>query len=111
MSYVLLLITDFVDGDVLSLVNLGPIALFSIYKLTSSSGKHLEEINHAHIVCLMYKLLTSSRGSDDLSFGFDRSCDRRKQELTKNVKTKGKYHRTIILKDFFGLSELQKSRT
>ena len=39
------------------------------YKLTTSSGKHLENIDHAHIVSLMYKLLTSSRGSDDLSIG------------------------------------------
>ena len=34
------------------LVNLGPIALFGIYKLTTSSGKHLEDVNFAHIVSL-----------------------------------------------------------
>ena len=59
-------------GNDIGLFNLSPIALFSIFKLTTSSGKHLEEISHAHIVSLMYKLLTSSRSSDDLSIGFDR---------------------------------------
>ena len=62
----------YVDGNDIRLVNLGPIALFSNYKLTTSSGKHLENIDHAHIVSLMYKLIRSSKGSDDLSIGFDR---------------------------------------
>ena len=51
--------------------NLGPIALFSCYKLTKSSGKHLEDFSPAHIVPLMYKLITSAKGSDDLSNGFN----------------------------------------
>ena len=50
----------YADTDDMRLINLGPIALFSNYKLTSSSGKHLENIDHAHIVSLMYKLLSSS---------------------------------------------------
>ena len=40
----------YVDGDDIRIVNLGPIALFSNQKLTNSSGKHLEGINHTHIV-------------------------------------------------------------
>ena len=68
----------YADVNDIRLVNLGPIALFINYKLTTSSGKHLEEISHAHIISLMYKLITSSKGSDDLSIGFDRSRDRRK---------------------------------
>ena len=80
----------YVDNNVMRLVNLGPIALFSNNKLARRSGKHIEEINHAHIVCLMYKLLTSCRGSDELFIGFDRSRDRRKQELTNNKRIKGK---------------------
>ena len=40
------------DGADIRLFNLGVIALFSIYKLTTSSGKHLEEINHANILFL-----------------------------------------------------------
>ena len=47
----------YVDTSDIRLVKLGVIALFSIYKLITSSGKHLEEINHAHIVSLRYKLL------------------------------------------------------
>ena len=76
----------YVDGDDFRLVNLGPIVLFSISKLVTSSGKHIEEVNHAHIVCLTYILITSCRGSDDLSIGFDHSRDRRKQVLTINKK-------------------------
>ena len=74
----------YVDGADIILVNLLVIALFSIYILATSSGKHLEEVNHAHIVSLMYMLLSSSKESDDLSNGFDRSRNRRKRELPNN---------------------------
>ena len=98
------------DNDI-RLVNLGPIALFSNYKLTTSSGKHLENIDHAHIVSLMYKLLTSSKVSDDLSIGFDRDRTRRRNELTNNKNIKGKYHVRIYLKDVFGFAEYQEKAT
>ena len=80
----------YIDNNDIRLVNLGPIALFSNYKLTSHSGKHLENIDHAHTVSLIYKLITSSRGSDDLSIGFDRDRTRRRNELTINKSIKGK---------------------
>ena len=98
------------DNDI-RLVNLGPIALFSNYKLTTSSGKHLENIDHAHIVSLMYKLLSSSKGSDDLSIGFDRDRNRRQRALTNNKTQKGKYHVRIYLKDVFGFAEYQEKAT
>ena len=101
----------YVDGNNINLVNLGPIALFSTYRLTTSSGKHLENIDHAHIVSLMYKLLTSSKGSDDLSIGFDRDRNRRQRELTNNKTQKGKYHVRIYLKDVFGFAEYQDKGT
>ena len=82
----------YVDGNDIWLINLAIIPLFSIFKLTTSSGKHLEFIDHAHMVSLMYKLLTSSRGSDNLSIGFDRDRGRRQRELTKNKNRKRKYH-------------------
>ena len=82
----------YVDGNDIRMVNLGLIGLFSNYKLTTSSGKHLENIDHAHIVCLLYTLITSSKGSDDLSIGFDRDRGRRQRELTNNKTQKGKYH-------------------
>ena len=101
----------YVDANDIRLVNFGPIALFSNYKLTTSSGKHLEEISHAHIVSLMYKLLTSSKDSDDLSIGFDRNRGRRKNELSNNKNNKGKYHIRVYLKDIFGFAEHQEKGT
>ena len=41
-------------GNDISLVNPGPGSFFSKLKLTTSSGKHLEDIGHARIVSLMY---------------------------------------------------------
>ena len=60
---------------------------------------------------LMYKLLTSSKDSDDLSFGFDRDRNKRQRELTNNKKLKGKYHLRIYLGDVFGFAEHQKTAT
>ena len=99
------------DGNDIRFVNLGPIALYSNYKLTTSSGKHLEDVNHAHIVSLMYKLLTSAKGSDNMSAGFDRDKGRRRNELTNNKTVKGKHHIRIFLKDFFGFAEHQEKAT
>ena len=79
----------YADGNDRRLVDLGPIAFFSNYKLTASSGKHIEEVNHAHIVSLMYKKSTSAGGCDDLSVGLDRDCNRRQRELTNNINIKG----------------------
>ena len=101
----------FVDANDIRLVFLGPTALFSNYKLTTSSGKHLEEISHAHIVSLLYKLLTSSKDSDDLSIGFDRNRGRRKNELSNNKSIEGKYHIRTYLKDIFGFAEHQQKGT
>ena len=101
----------YVDADDIWLINLAAIAFSSNFKLKTSSGKHLENIDHAHIVSLMYKLLTSSRGSDDLSIGFDRDRIKRKRELTNNENIKGKYHRRIYLKDVFGFAEHQEKTT
>ena len=63
----------YVDIDYIRLVNLGPIALFKKYRLTRSSGKEIGEIDNAQFICLMHKLISSSRDSDDLSIGFHRS--------------------------------------
>ena len=53
--------TRYIDNDQTSLVNFGPIALFSEAKLVTSSGSHLEKVDNLHTVCLMYKLLTSNQ--------------------------------------------------
>ena len=42
----------YVDADVIMLLNLATIALFIEYELTTSNGKHLENIDHAHIFSL-----------------------------------------------------------
>ena len=70
----------YVDNNEIRLVILGLVALFSNYMLTTSSGKHLKEVSHAHIVNLMYKLITTAKGCDDLSIGFDRDRTRRRNE-------------------------------
>ena len=98
----------YVDGNDIKLVTLGPSALFSNSRLTSSSGKHIEDFSHAHIVSLMYKLITSARDTDGLSTGFDRNRNRAKQELTNNKVIKGRYHVRIYLRDIFGFAERQK---
>ena len=95
----------------MKVINLGPIALFKSYKLTTSNGKHLEHINHAHIVSLLYKLITSARGSDGLSIGFDRDRNRRQRELSKNKNQEGKYHVRIMLRDIIGFAEQQERGT
>ena len=99
--------STYANGSDIRLINLGPIALFSNIILTKSSGKRLEDISPTHIVSLMYKLISSAKDAY-LSFGFDRSRDRRKQELTHNKNVKGKYHLRIMLKDVFGFAEHQK---
>ena len=76
--------------------------------MTTSSGKHLEGTSHAQIVSLMYKLITSSRGSDDLSEGFDRSRNRRRDELAQNRNLKSKYHLRFMLWLIFGCAEFQQ---
>ena len=95
----------YVDCNDTRLVSLCSIALFSNHKLTTSSGKHLEDNIHPHIVSLMYKILTSIRGSDDTSISFNRDRKTRQRELTNNRNHKGKYHLRIILEDVFGFAE------
>ena len=101
----------YANGSDKKLVNLGPIALFSFFKLTASSGKHLEDFSHAHLVSLMYKLKTSSKNSDDLSIDFDRSSTRRRAEMTTNTNVKGNFHLRIMLKDVSGFAECQEKAT
>ena len=101
----------YADADSIRLVNLGPIALISIYKLPTGSGKKMEEISHAHIVSLMYKLLKLSRDSDKLSIGLDGDHNRRQRELTSDENIKDKYHVRIYLKAVFGFVEHQETAT
>ena len=99
------------NGNDLGLINSGTIALFSNFKLTTSSGKHVEDIRHAHLVSLMYKLLTSTKDSNDLSTGFNRSRNKRRDELALNQNVKGKYHLRIVLKGVIGFADCQEKAT
>ena len=101
----------YANWDDIRLVNLGPIALFSKPKVTTSSGKHLLELSHSHKVSLLYKLKTSAKYSDDLSIGFDGSHVRRRQVFTDYKNKKGKFHVRIMLKDIFGFAEHQEKST
>ena len=71
----------------------------------------MEGINHAHIVSLMYKLITSAKESDDLSIGFDRVRNRRRNELSNNKNVKGKFQVIIMLKHVFGFAKYQEKAT
>ena len=79
-------------GDYILLVNSGPIALFIKYRLTNSSGKEIQEIDKAHVICLLHQLISSDRDSDDSSIGFHRSNEAREKESTRKKMTKGNYH-------------------
>ena len=83
--------TRFADGDEISLVNFGPISLFSEAKLTTSSGKHLEKVAKLHAVSLIHKLLTSTKSTSQLMYGFEESEIIRRQELTNNKNEKGTF--------------------
>ena len=60
----------YVDDDNIRVVNLSPIAFTFKQLLTSSSGKEIEEIDNAHVICLMHKLISHCRDSDDSSIDF-----------------------------------------
>ena len=49
------------NGNDIRLFNPGSIALFSIFKLKTSSGRHLVDFNYAQIVSSIYKLKFSAK--------------------------------------------------
>ena len=100
--------TRYTNGDEISLVNFGPISLFSEAKLTTSSGKHLEKVDNLHPISLMIKLLTSTSQTSQLLYGFEESTSIRRQELTNNKNEKGTFFVRIKLKDLFGFADQEK---
>ena len=100
--------TRYADGDQISLVNFGPVALFSEAKLTTSSGKHLEKVDNLHPISLMIKLLTSTQETSQLMYGFEESSTIRRQELTNNKTEKETFFVRIKLKDLFGFADQEK---
>ena len=100
--------TRYADGDEIGLVNVGPIALISEAKLTTSSGKHLEKVDNLHLISLMYKLLTSTKSTSQLMYGFEENLSVRRQELTNNKNEKGTFFVRIKLKNLFGFADQEK---
>ena len=100
--------TRYADVDQISLVNFGPVALFSEAKLTTSSGKHLEKVDNLHPISFMYKLLTSNQQTSQLMYGFEESQATRRQEITNNKTEKGTFFVRIKLKDLFGFADQEK---
>ena len=96
------------DGDQISLINFGPVALFSEAKLTTSSGKHLEKVDNLHTVKLMNKRLTSGQQTSEFMYGFDESVTIRRRELTNNKTEKGTFFVNIKLIDKFGFADQEK---
>ena len=103
----------FVDDNRISLINMGVLALFSEARLSTSSDKTLENINHLHPTCLMYKLLTSPKDYSDPLSGFEKDVTKRRQQLTNDNPgtSKGKLHFGIPLSDIFGYAEHQRKST
>ena len=100
--------TRYTNGDEISLVNFGPISLFSEAKLTTSSGKHLENVDNLHPISLMLKLLTSTSQTSQLMYGFEESTTIRRQALTNNKNEKGTFFVRIKLRDLFGFADQEK---
>ena len=100
--------TRYNDGDEISLVNFGPVALFSGAKLTTSKGKHLEKVDNLHPICLMYKLLTSSQQTSQLIYGFEESTEERSEDKNNNTTEKGTFFVRIKLNDLFGFADQEK---
>ena len=71
----------------------------------------MEDTSDIHIVSLMYKLKTSSKDSDDLPIDFDRSRNKRRNELAQNKNIKGNNHFRIMLKDIVGFADCQVEAT
>ena len=98
----------YTNGDEIGLVNFGPISLFSEAKLTTSSGKHQEKVDNLHLISLMYKLLTSTKSTSQLIYGFEEDTTIRRQELSNNKNEKGTFFVRIKLKDLFGFADQEK---
>ena len=79
--------------------------------MTGASGKEIEEIDNAHVICLINRLLTSSGDSDDLSVGFNGSIEALETKLTNIEAAKGNYYVRVYLKDVFGFAEHQDNCT
>ena len=79
--------------------------------MANNCGKRSEDTSHAHVACLMYNILSSIRGSDDLSIDFDRDSVRRWNEITNNKTVKVRSYVEVLLRDVFGFAEWHEKVT
>ena len=70
--------------------------------MSSSGGKEIDEIDSARNICLLYKLKSPSRASDDLSIGFYRKIEAPERKSAENIESKGQQQGRIYLNEFFG---------
>ena len=68
----------------------------------------MEKEDNLHIICLMNKLLTSTRNTSELLYGFEESQATRRLELTNNKTEKGTFFVNIKLNDLFGFADQEK---
>ena len=101
--------TRYADGDQMSLVNFGPVALFSEAKLVTGSGKHIEKVDNLQTVRLMYQLLTSNQQTSVLMYEFEESEATRRLELATNETLRGTFFVRIKLKDVFGFADQEQN--
>ena len=74
--------------------------LYSVIKSYQLERKEKGNIDHAHVICLMYNLLTTPGGYDDLSIGFHRGVASGAVDFTTNKRNLGKFDETILSKYF-----------
>ena len=79
--------------------------------MTTSSGKHPEDFNHAHFAYVLYKLKATVKVTNDLSSGFDHDRGKRQQELTYNKNNKRKHHVRFMLRHVFISTQPQEKAT
>ena len=86
-------------------------SFFNKYRLTSYSGKEIEEIDNGFVICSMYKKISSSKCSENLSIGFHGNITTRTRESNNKKETKGNYHVRNSLRHVFGFPEDQENAT
>ena len=67
--------TEYAVNNIKKLLKLGPSALSSKLKLSTSNGSSFENFDHLYVVSLMYKPLISGLNQKDFYNGFERNRD------------------------------------
>ena len=65
------------------------------------SGKEIAQFDHAHIACLLYKLIQAPGSYEDLSIGFIQESNTRAEECIANKQNHSKVHVKVFPKRSF----------